>query len=193
MMSKKFTKGEWLKYNGFSPKGITYLVLGNSYPIKDALKEAGFKFSPLLRWHAETGNFELPKTCSYYMLDYNELFEWDEETGTSFMKEGARDRIELIFNPPEETSRSHYVGEVGDRLTDIRTTVRNIGGFESPYGYKWIYTFEDLNGNLYSWFTTTQHPLSLGRTVIVTGTVKAHVEYKGARTTQLSRCRLSFE
>ena len=192
-MSKKFTKGEWLKYNGFSVKGITYLVIGNSYSIKDDLKEAGFKFSPLLRWHAETDTFELPDVCSYYALEYDDLFEWDEETGTSFMKEGARDRIELIFNPPIDISRSCYVGDIGERLTGIETTVRNISGFDSPYGYKWVYTFEDINGNLFSWFTTTQHPLSLGLAVTVTGTVKAHAEYKGARTTQLTRCRLSVE
>lgn len=190
MMSKKFTKGEWLRYNGFSVKGVTYLVLGNSYSIKDALKNAGFKFSPLLRWHAETGDFKLPETCSYYILNYDEVFEWDEETGTSFMRAGARDRIEQIFNPPEEISRSQYVGEVGERLTDIPAFIRNIGGFDSPYGYKWVYTFEDKNHNIYTWFTTIQQPVSLGRSVILSGKVKTHGEYKGARTTQLTHCRL---
>ena len=43
---EKVTKGKWLEENGFSHLGETYVVMGNSYSIKDALKEAGFKFSP---------------------------------------------------------------------------------------------------------------------------------------------------
>ena len=186
-MAKKLTKTEWLTVNGFSEYGVTYLVLGNSYPIKDELKEAGFKFSPLLRWHGPEANYVLPENCNYYELRYEDLFTWDEDSHTTFMKEGAREKIDLIFNPIVE-SNSQFVGEIGERLRDIPMQVRNIGGFDSAYGYKWVYTFEDSDGNVYSWFTTSQQAVSVGMKCMVTGTIKAHVEYKSVFTTQLNRC-----
>ena len=186
-MAKKLTKTEWLTVNGFSEYGVTYLVLGNSYPIKDELKEAGFKFSPLLRWHGPEAHYTLPENCNYYELRYEDLFTWDEDSHTTLMKEGAREKIDLIFNPIVE-SNSQFVGEIGERLRDIPMQVRNIGGFDSAYGYKWVYTFEDNDGNVYSWFTTSQQAVSVGMKCIVTGTIKAHVEYKSVFTTQLNRC-----
>jgi hypothetical protein len=186
-MTRKMTKSEWLEANGFSDFGVTYLVLGNSYPIKEDLKENGFKYSPLLRWHGDNDDLDLPADCSYYELRYEDIFTWDEASQTTFMKEGVRDKLELIFNPPIE-SNSQFVGEIGERLRDIPMRVCNIGGFDSAYGYKWVYTFEDIDGNVYSWFTTSQQAICIGMTYIVTGTIKAHVEYKKVFTTQLSRC-----
>ena len=188
-MTKKITKSEWLEVNGFSGYGVTYLVLGNSYSIKDKLKEAGFKFSPLLRWHDSNCDFKLPEDCEYKELHYEDIFIWDEESHTTFMKDGAREKIDLIFNPIIE-SNSQFVGEIGERLRDVLVSIRNIGGFDSAYGYKWVYTFEDEEGNRYSWFTTVQQSVSIGMKVFLTGTIKAHVEYKGAETTQLTRCSL---
>lgn len=187
---RKITKTEWLEANGFSEYGVTYLVLGNSYPIKDSLKDAGFKFSSLLRWHGVNCDFELPEGCYYKELQFEDVFVWNEEEKVAFMKEGARDSIEAIFNPKVEI-HSDYVGEIGERIRDIQVMVRNIGGFDSAYGYKWVYTFEDEEGNLYTWFTTSQQAVSLQEFRLLTGTIKAHVEYKGARTTQLTRCKLT--
>ena len=188
-MTRKLTKSEWFEVNGFSEYGVTYLVLGNSYPIKDELKENGFKFSPLLRWHGGNRDYELPETCEYYELHYEDIFVWDEKSHIPFMKEGARDKIELIFNPIVE-SNSQFVGEIGERLRGIPMSVRNITGFDSAYGYKWVYTFEDENENVYSWFTTSQQPIAVGMECLVTGTIKAHVEYKKVFTTQLTRCSI---
>lgn len=189
MVKRKITKTEWLEANGFSEYGVTYLVLGNSYPIKDELKEAGFKFSTLLRWHCGNCDFELPESCHYKELQYEDIFIWSEEDNVTFMKEGAREKIEEIFNPKVEY-HSDYVGEIGERLRNIKVSIRTIGGFDSAYGYKWVYTFEDENGNLFTWFTTVQQAVSCDDIVSLTGTIKAHVEYKGARTTQLTRCKL---
>ena len=186
---RKITKLEWFEANGFSEHGVTYLVLGNSYIIKDELKDNGFKFSPLLKWHCKSCNFELPECCNYKEFYFYDYFTWDEETNSAFMKEGTREAIERIFNPPE-TCNSTYVGEIGERLRDIPVVVCNIGGFDSPYGYKWVYTFEDEEGNRYTWFTTSQQAISIGSSVGLTGTIKGHVEYKGVETTQLTRCSL---
>ena len=187
---KKLTKLEWLEINGFSGDGVSYLVLGNSYPIKDALKEAGFKFSNLLRWHGSNCNFELPEGCFYKELHYDEVFTWNEEDGITYMKDGARETLELIFNPPIE-SDSEWVGEIGDRLQDVPVIVRNITGYDSAYGYKYVYTLEDEEGNLYTWFTTSQQAVARDTFITFSGRIKAHVKYKGAKTTQMTRCKFS--
>lgn len=180
-------KQEWLKINGFNSVGVTYLVLGNSYPIKQQLKESGFKFSPLLRWHGPDNEFQLPNGCFYKELSYDEVFEWDDKDGVTFMREGARDIIEDIFNP-QEISNSEYVGEIGERFRGTQVYIKSIRGFDSEFGYKYVYTFEDDYGNLYSWFTTVQLPATAGAKGTLSGTIKNHTEYKGAKTTQLSRC-----
>lgn len=187
MTKEKMTKNEWLKTNGFSQNGVTYIVIGNSYKIKDELKDAGFKFSPLLRWHCEDNVYLLPPECEYYTLRYEDIFTWNEEEGVTFMKEGAREYLNSIFNPIRE-SNSEYVGEVGERLFDIKCGVINVSGFRSAYNFSWVYTFKDFNGNEYAWITTSQQPIGEGMFYIVSGTVKKHAEYKGIKTTYLSRC-----
>lgn len=186
------TKEEWLKINGFNSLGITYLVLGNSYPIKQDLKNEGFKFSPLLRWHGPECKYQLPVTCFYKELKYEEVFEWNDEEGVTFMKEGTRDKIEDIFNP-KEIITSEHVGEIGERFHNLPVLVKFIRGFDSDFGYKYVYTFEDDYGNLFSWFTTVQLAAAAGSRGMLSGTVKNHTEYKGAKTTQLSRCILVTE
>jgi hypothetical protein len=181
------TKDEWLKTNGFNTFGVTYLVLGNSYPIKQNLKDEGFKFSPLLRWHGPECKYLLPPTCFYKELKYEEIFLWSDTEQTTFMKEGSRDILENIFNPKEE-STSNYVGEIGERFYNLPVVVKNIRGFDSDFGYKYVYTFIDNNGNLFSWCTTVQIAAAAGSSGMLSGTIKNHTEYKDVKTTQLSRC-----
>ena len=186
------TKGKWLEENGFSPQGKTFIVMGNSYAIKDELKEARFKFSVNLRWHAATTEFELPKDCYYHEVSYNDLFSWNEELGTTFMKENTRAYLENLFNPPKE-SKSEFVGQPGDKIPALICKVIHVGGFQSAYGYKWLYIFLDENGNEYIWFTTSQQPFSKGSEYEIAATIKEHSEYKGVKQTVLIRCKINKE
>lgn len=190
MTREKMTKSEWLKVNGFSESGETYIVMGNSYKIKDMLKEAGFKFSPLLRWHNDNDNLDLTNTdCYYLILDYNTVFVWDEETGTTFLQKDAREILDNIFNPPRE-SKSEYQGERDQKLSITECEVINVGGYAGAYGYTWIYTFRDKCDNEYTWFTTVNKGLMIGMKCNVIGTVKDFNEYKGVKTTVLTRCKI---
>lgn len=191
MIKEKMTKSEWLKINGFSEDGVTYLVMGKSYRIKDELKAAGFKFSPLLRWHGESDTIELPADCYYQTLTYNDIFMWDEDEGITFMKEGTRDFLENLFNPPRE-SKSEYQGELNQKLNLENCEVSNVGGYAGAYGYTWVYTFQDEQENEYSWFTTVNKALAVGMKLNIIGTVKEFKEYKGVKTTILTRCKLEI-
>ena len=187
---EKLTKEKWLEMNGFSPFGITYLVIGNSYAIKNELKENGYVYSPLLRWHSpDKGNITLPKDCSIRETTFEEFFTWDEEQGVVFMKNGTREKLADIFNPIEKTN-SEFVGEIGDRIHRVPMIVKNISGFDSEYGYKYVYIFLDEQENIYSWFTTSSQPITIGQPVLLTGTIKGHVVYRGNKNTQLLRCKI---
>ena len=190
MTKEKMTQSQWLETNCFSQDKVSYIVMGKSYPIKDNLKQAGFKFSPLLHWHGANSDLPLPNDCWYLEVEFDDFFVWNEEEGIAFLKEGAREALEQIFNPPRE-SKSEHVGEVGDKVENIHCEVSNIGGFNTPYGYKWVYTFIDDAENEYTWFTTVNKALSTGMFVDISGTVKEHSEYKGVKTTVLTRCKIN--
>lgn len=187
--SKKLTKSEWLELNGFSQEGKTYIVLGNSYPIKEQLKGAGFRFTQLLRWHYSAKSADLPETCHYHELDFNDYFTWNEEQGIAFMKENARQNIERIFDPIQE-SNSEYVGEIDEKIENIRCVLKNIGGYNTAYGYRWVYNFVDENGNQFSWHTNGNKLLLPEMIVDLSGTIREHIEYKGIKTTKLVRCKV---
>lgn len=189
MKKEKMTKEQWLEANGFSRDGVSYIILGNSYPIKNALKEANFKFSPLLRWHASTNTFVLPANCSYLEIKYKDYFVWDDELAVSFLQENARERLEKIFNPVYD-SNSNFVGNIGDKIPSLHCIVKNVGGYNTAYGYRWVYNFIDEDDNEYSWHATSNKALSGGMELEISGTIKEHKQYKGVNTTILTRCKI---
>ena len=189
MEKQKITKGKWLEENGFSNREITYFILGNSYSIRNGLKEIGFKFSPLLRWHGPHNKYVLPPDCKYHEMSFNDLFVWNEELGAAFLKEDTREILDKLFNTPRE-SVSKYVGVVGDKIENIYVKVINCGGYDTAYGYRWFYVFLDENENEYIWYASVNKSLSQGMWVNLSGEIKDHKEYKGAKQTVLTRCKV---
>ena len=84
-------------------------------------------------------------------------------------------------------SLSEYMGVEGERLRNLTATVKSTRGFMGKYGWTNLYTFQ-IGENILSWFTSTEQELEDGQVVILTGTVKKHEDYRGVKTTQLSRC-----
>ena len=189
----KLTYEQWLEVNGFSQEGETYVILGSSFAIKEQLKQNDFKFSPLFKWHAATADYTLPESCSYQKISFQDFFTWDAAEGVAYLRDGARDKLELIFNPKRESdSQSTFVGAIGDKINDLAVELRYRTGYDTIYGYKNIYTFKDSDGNLYSWHSTTNQPIAEGAHCRITGTIKGHSEYKGVKTTILTRCKLNI-
>lgn len=92
-------------------------------------------------------------------------------------------------------ARSQYVGEEGQRLT-VEATYEGSPSFEvrNPYGMtetRYIHRFR-ADGNLLVWKTGT-FPFTAeeGQTVTITGTVKAHEEYRDEKQTILLRCKIT--
>lgn len=183
-------KEKWLEENGFSKMGETFIVMGNSFTIKQGLKDIKFKFSPLLRWHGPHNQYVLPPDCWYLQVNYDDYFFWDEEKKTSFLKNGAREKIEGLFTIKRE-STSEHIGVVGGKIENLYCKVIHTSGFNTMYGYKWVYTFMDESENEYTWFTTVNKALSAGMWLELSGFIKEHSEYKGVKVTVLTRCKIN--
>jgi hypothetical protein len=92
----------------------------------------------------------------------------------------------------QAAANSNWVGEIKERLRDIPVTLqmqRVIGS--GDWGDQLLVKFIDDKGNLFSWFTGTGTGLEIGQQATLTGTVKCHKEYQGAKETVLSRCKVA--
>ncbi len=92
-----------------------------------------------------------------------------------------------------QREQSEFQGVVGQKLTIPDVKLVNARGFESTYGWSEILTFSDKTGNYYKWFTNTRAKLNLnvGDTVAIAATVKKHDEYNGAKSTVITRAKIT--
>ena len=51
MTAEQEAQKNWLLRNNFDENGDTFIVMGDSYTIKDKLKSFGFKYSDYIKWH----------------------------------------------------------------------------------------------------------------------------------------------
>lgn len=181
-------KSEWLEKNGFSAEGITYVAVGNTYEIKEMLKEQGCRFSPVLKWHCAE-KFDLPEDYKWIEVKFDDVMEWNAYHKNAYFFESAKAFVEKAIAQAEGPSNSEYVGKVGERLRNVTAVYKSARGFEGRYGYTNIYTFES-GENILVWFTTSELSLKKGDIVDLTGTIKKHEEFRGVKTTQLSRCKV---
>jgi hypothetical protein len=89
---------------------------------------------------------------------------------------------------------SNWVGEVGDKLADIIVTCVYETYVESQFGTSHLFIFVDADGNKYKTFYSghTWNAKSDGSIYNLKGTVKKHEEYKGDKSTMLTRCKAEF-
>ena len=180
----------WYQKHGFTENGQTWLIGGgNTFNIKDEIKEKGGKFDQILKWHFDhdvTADFPDYKVVS---LSFDDVYEWNCYRNTAEAKDGAVALVETKLTPAINTI-SDYVGQCGDRLRDISAVVTSHFSFEGAYGQTNVFRFEDEKKNVYTWFTSTSQSLQIGDPCLLTGTVKEHKEYKGEKQTILSRCKI---
>ena len=188
MGKAKLTKELWLEKNGFNTETeVTYVIWGDdTYAIKDWLKEQGCKFNPVLKWHAPAP-IELPEGYGMIEFQFADLAEWDPDCMEVCFYEDTKAKVERKVREAEGPSLSEFMGEVGERLRHLTAVYKSGRGFMSKYGWTNIYTFQS-GENILVWFTATDCELEYGTIVDLTGTVKKHEEFRGVKTTQLSRC-----
>lgn len=196
---------EWLKENAFSADGKVYIVLGNTYPIREQLRELGCRFSYTIGWHSS-------KQLSEYQtleLTADEICMKDD-TGVyvGFNTEEVQNRVKEANNAREitEEKESRHYGKIGDRV-ELDLTVKASYSYETHFTYSgetsYIHTLIDDDGNVFVWKTsrglyteeetereTRFNIKEKGDKLTIKGTVKAHDEYKGVKQTVLTRCKI---
>lgn len=180
-------KREWMFKNGFGEDGLTWCVFGDdTYSIKDHLKELGCKFSPILKWHCDKP-LDLPAGYGMISFAFEDLYEWNPQTKNAYFYEDAKEKVDKAFKQAEGPSLSEYVGEVGERLRNVTAIYKSSRGFDSRFGWTNIHTFE-VGNDILVWFTQKDLTFEKGQAVDLTGTIKKHEEFRGVKTTHLSRC-----
>lgn len=108
---------------------------------------------------------------------------------SSFLR--AKERALRVTKERETAKTSQHVGQIGDRLRDVKLTLqfqRVVGS--NDFGDCVLIKFVDDAGNLYSWFTSAGSGLNIGEQCLLTGTVKKHNIYEGIAETVLTRCKI---
>lgn len=182
-------KEKWLEQYGFSPEGLTYVIYGDdTYAIKDWLKEQGCKFDHILKWHA-AAPLTLPDGYGTVCVSFEEVAKWSDTYKNGVFLDTAKDLVEKKIALIEGPSLSEYVGEVGERLRNLTAIYKSSRGFMGNYGWTNIHTFQ-VGEDILVWFTANDCLLEKGAIVDLTGTVKKHEEFRGVKTTHLSRCKI---
>lgn len=185
-------KAIWLAENGFEVEDpAVYLVVGNTYEIKDIIKERGGRYNPVLNWYfmKET---EVPSGYYLAKVPFDKVFDWYPQTKRASVKDKSeiKDLIDEAKAAVMPESTSEYVGSIKERLRDMRVTLTGCRAITTAYGESILFTF-DYNGNTLVWFTSTvpdEEKTVVGNEYILTGTVKDFKLYNGVKQTYLNRC-----
>ena len=177
----KAAREKWLERNGFA-NGATFVIYGNTFAIKNFLKENGCKFSKDLRWHSPKAIEELPADCAQTKVKFETLYQWEYEYGYEPTFIGETEMAQ--FNN-WTANTSEWVGAIGERLRNLEAVYTG-GRYLESYGY-YVHGFK-VNENLFSWSTSKDLEFEEGDRVDLTGTVKAHKVFAGKKVTYLNRC-----
>ena len=184
--------------------GNAYIVLGNTYPIKDELKAAGAHFKPYLGWYFDHVAYDYPTQkikrddfmddismadiVNGEVSDETDVFLFHvDETKCSELVKKIQDEYRKATTKP---SFSQWVGEVGDKINKelkLQSTHPFISSFTGDP--MCVYKFVDEFENIYTWITSDKADLKDGYTYNIRGTIKNHSEYKDEKQTVLTRCK----
>lgn len=177
-------KKEWLEKNSFNEDGTCFIITGDSYSIKDELKAAGWRFSHQFLWHK-------PDPAGYedrvIKLNLSEVGSWTVY-GAFVFNEDAADYIKQKLDNALPPSKSEWLE--GEKVEDLTVTFVSKREFDGYYGLTNILTFETEEGNVLTWYTSTNQNLEIGESYFISGKIKDRKEYKGVKTTILTRCKI---
>ena len=184
---------EWMEREGFNENGITYLILGDTYAMKEELKQNGAKFNYLLGWHvADAKEYDAaPVTIEQvtHTTWNGRLCYIDNDEEATEMINKLKDDAEKAIKAARGEHIGEYIGTVGERREFVCKLVGHFT-YDTYYTYSGevnhIYKFEDENGDIVVWKTSSY--LDDEKTEYrFTATVKEHSEYKGEKQTVVNR------
>lgn len=163
--------------NGFTD-GFVIAVLGNTYEIKDELKEAGATYTRGLGWHFDN----TAKVPAKY-ADRTRMIMWEDASIDDKIK--SAEELERLVAVASPIDCSIHMYNVGERVRDLALKVYKVW---EGLGYT-MHTLVDNDNNVFMW-TTSSRTLPLDAQVTMDVTIKEHTEYKGIKQTILTRPRI---
>ena len=104
------------------------------------------------------------------------------------------ERQERKARERKQASKSQWVGNEGDRIELHNMTIRLLTGWETEFGYTYLYKFVDEQGNIYTWKTGKWlgdgDEVKDTQRISLKGTVKKHSEFNKELQTELTRCKV---
>lgn len=85
---------------------------------------------------------------------------------------------------------SRHVGNIKDKVTVKVRLVTCVTSWETQYGTTRIYKIIGMDGNVYTW-KTAKIIGDVPGNMQITGTIKAHTEFRGIKQTELTRCQIA--
>ena len=179
-------KYRWMVSNGFESESIYIVGGGNTYDIKEQLKENGFRYNPLLGWYS-CDIKPVPAPYQLFHFTFDELYKWEDKYGIAFPYAGIEEKIKNIIyiNKEKKTNASQFVGSKNERITDLAVVFRRKKAIKDFY----IYTFKQRD-NILVWTTKKNEDLEANKEYLLTCTIAAHQEVNGIKMTKVSRCIL---
>ena len=185
-------RAKWLEENGFNENLTTFVYFPvDSFEVKDSLKDAGFKFNRSLLWHiANIPEGYEDKVVEITLDQVAEIGAW----GEGCYRPNARTFVDDMLKNcrPIEESTSEWIFEEKEKFYDYAVVLKSVRGMETRFGWTTLIKFEDDHGNILDWWTNTDVKAEVGDRILLTGTVKSHNEYKGIKSTTVTRCRLKI-
>lgn len=183
---------------GFNAEGKTWVVLGDTFKIKDELKQLGCKYTGILGWHTDHQldgyDMLMVDITECFDKDYAGIYRWN-----LWKNDGLEEKIkEAGMKAAASRSKSQHVGKAGDRI-QIKATLTDFHYYKTQFGDMNIYTFTDIFNNVFIWKTSSYldrivdgicKPILKGEMVELKATVKDHDEYQGIKQTVLTRCKV---
>lgn len=86
-----------------------------------------------------------------------------------------------------ERAASHYVGEIGKRMSMEVSSFELMTSWDGDYGMTYLYKITDSQGNILIWFSSKyiEHPEEVRQ---IKATVKDHTDRDGVKQTVVTRC-----
>lgn len=167
---------------GFDNGYIT-IFKGDTYPHLDWFRASPARYARVWGWYI-ISTIEMPADLP---LDIEPVrLEWTEVSENDILL--SEDKIKnIVESKLFDSGTSEHFGTVGTRY-DLNLLCTKVIDLESYYGKSYLHTFEDENGNVFTWTTAATH-LEEDTMYFVRGTVKQHTTYRNVKQTQLTRCK----
>ena len=90
-----------------------------------------------------------------------------------------------------EAAHSEYYGEIGQKVKLHFNNCTLVTTSDSQFGTSYLYKFIDEAGRIFTWWTSNI-VYKAATDIVVSGTIKAHTEFRDVKQTELTRCRVSY-